>query len=638
MKISVAADARIGLNMDILGIKGRDYTMYSSSKHFKARLKSTTFPLLLTAFLGVSGCANTGGPLDPELYDHHDRQENLSRDDYRYMMRPDPNAPDKQELKPYIDGAVKPSAELKSAPIPEISDILATPRPPAIGEKQLVSLFVTDDVPLKDVLIELGRLADVDMEIDSSIQGGIVFRAQNRPFNEVIERISRLAGLRYEMQNGVLRVERDTPVVKTYPVDFLSFTRSSSSNIAITTSVLSSTVGGGGGGGGGGGDSLSSGSSAEISYENEGDFWTQLTAGLQAVVNYTPANRSSAPDVVVANSAGGGGGGADGAAAGAGNIVNVNRQAGTVTVSAPDYVQGMVQDYLNKVSETVSSQVLIEAKIVEVTLNEQYQSGINWNQVFSSRFLTMDADFNNIDTGIGNLTELVIGGTSAADPSLDAIVSLTEQFGTTRTLSSPRLHAMNNQQAVLTFAQNLVYFDVDVQREQQVSGDTVLPPLLTVDAEPVTVPIGIIISLQPVINTRTNEVTLSVRPTLSRVIDFVPDPSVAFLLAELDSTVSNQIPQIEVRELDSLMRMRSGQIMVLGGLLEQVGEDTDTGVPFLSEVPWVGNAFKAVNKQNQVRELFILVKATIVGNNSNYHDADQHIYKKFTTDHRPLAF
>lgn len=608
--------------------------MYSSSKDFSARIKHSTLPLLMSAFIGISGCSNTGGPLDPELYDHHDRQENLSRDDYRYMMRPDPNAPDKNELKPYVDGAVKPSAELKGAPIPEISDILATPRPPAIGEKQLVSLFVTDDVPLKDVLIELGRLADVDMEIDSSIQGGIVFRAQNRPFNEVIERISRLAGLRYEMQNGVLRVERDTPLVKTYPVDFLSFTRSSSSNIAITTSVLSSTVGGGGGGGGGGGESLSSGSSAEVTYENEGDFWEQLTAGLQAIVNYTPASRSSVSNAPIAPE---GGGGAEGGAAG-GNLVNVNRQAGTVTVSAPQHVQSMVQDYLNKVSETVSSQVLIEAKIVEVTLNEQYQSGINWNDVFSSRFLTMDADFNNIDTGIGNLTELVIGGTSAADPSLDAIVNLTEQFGTTRTLSSPRLHAMNNQQAVLTFAQNLVYFDVDVQREQQVSGDTVLPPLLTVDAEPVTVPIGIIISLQPVINTRTNEVTLSVRPTLSRVIDFVPDPSVAFLLAELDTTVSNQIPQIEVRELDSLMRMRSGQVMVLGGLLEQIGEDTDTGVPFLSEVPWVGNAFKAVNKQNQVRELFILVKATIVGNNSNYHEADEHLYKKFTTDHRPLAF
>lgn len=623
--------------MDMLGIKGRAYTMYSRSKQFSASFPHRCLPLMCFALLGLAACSGSGNLFDPEKHDFHDRKEELSREDYRDMARPE-SPKGQKEFTPYFEADAKPEAALGAAPIPEVTEILAAPRPPSIGEAQLVSIFVTDDVPLKDVLIELGRMADIDMEIDSSIQGGIIFRAQNRPFNEVIDRIAAMAGLRYEMKDKVLRIERDTAVVKTYPLNFLSFDRSSTSSINIVTNVLTTDVGGdGGGGGGGGGSALNSGSNAGVDYSADSDFWQQLTTGLQNIVSYDSPARTSAPaldtnaEAEAASTPTGGEGG---------SRVTVNRQAGTVTISAPESTQMLVQDYLRKLEASASSQVLIEAKIVEVTLDDRYSSGINWNEVFSSHFATLDVDFNTIDAADGNLTRLIIGGNGADDPSLDAIVNLTETFGTTRTLSSPRLHAMNNQQAVLTFAQNLVYFDIQVDREQQVAGDTALPPVLTVDSEVKTVPIGIIISLQPSINTKTNEVTLSIRPTLSRVVDFVNDPSVAFLLADAgsDADISNRIPQIEVRELDSLMRMRSGQVMVLGGLMQQTGENSDTGVPFISGIPWVGNAFKAAEKREQVSELFFLVKATIIGNTSTMDEVDQRMYRKFTTDHRPLAF
>lgn len=603
--------------------------MYSMSpllaKHQLAKhLRHTCIPLILSAFIGVSGCSSLKDAFDPEKHDHLDRKQDLSRSDYRNMT-----AAEVDKLEPHFTGETETKVGLGEPPIPAVSDILATPLPPAIGETQLVSIFVTEDVPLKDVLIELGRLADVDIEIDSNIQGGIVFRAQNRPFSEVIERISTLAGLRYTMKNGVLRIERDTPVIRTYSLDFLGFNRSSSSDINITTSVLSS---GGGGGGGGGSGGLNSGSGASVAYAVEADFWAAIDTAMQSIIAHTPQTGLSA---AIANPQAPAAGGQQGQQ----TFYVINRQASALTVSLPERQQRMVQEYLQKVLETVSSQVLIEAKIVEVTLNDTYQSGINWDKVFSSDYLSVDVDYNAVSTA-GGLTQVIIGGEGPNDPSLDAIVNLTEQFGTTRTLSSPRLHAMNNQQAVLTFARNFVYFDIEIEREQQVSGDTPLAPLLTVTAEPVTIPVGIIISMHPVINTKTNEVTLSIRPTLSRIIDFVEDPTVPILLAQSDTdvNVSNRVPQIEVRELDSLMRMRSGQVMVLGGLMEQVGDNSDTGVPFLSGMPWVGNAFKTATRSEQTRELFILVKATIVGSNTNVEDADKRIYRKFTTDHRPLAF
>jgi general secretion pathway protein D len=563
---------------------------------------------------------------NPEKHDHLDRKQKLSRDDYRNM-----SAPEVEKLQPHFEGQPETKVDLGEPPIPGMREILATPRPPAIGETQQVSIFVTEDVPLKDVLIELGRLADVDIEIDPNIQGGIVFRAQNRPFSEVIERISTLAGLRYTMKNGVLRVERDTPVVRTYALDFLGFDRSSTSDVSISTSVLSSdtTGGSGGGGGGGGGDGLDSGSNATITYENEATFWEGITAAMDAIVAYSPSSGLSTPPTEI---------GAVAAQEGNnGRFYAVNRQASTLTVSLPERQQRMVEDYLKKLHETVSSQVLIEAKIIEVTLDERYQSGVNWNQVFSSKLLTLDVDYNDVPLTNG-VTQLLVGGTGVGDPSLDAIVNLTEQFGTTRTLSSPRVHAMNNQQAVLTFAQNFVFFDISVERQPQTSGDTVLPDIITYDAETRTVPVGIIISLQPSINMKTNEVTLSIRPTLSRIVDTVSDPTIALQLGNNQQDIQNLIPVIEVREMDSLMRMRSGQIMVLGGLMEQIGANSDRGVPFVSGIPWVGNAFKTALRSEQTRELFILVKATIVGSDGNVDKTDKRIYRKFTTDHRPLAF
>lgn len=585
------------------------------------------FPLSCTPvlFLALASCAEPPSVFDPEKHDFLDRQQELSRDDYRHMLRPKES--DKKKFEPYYEGEAKATVDLGEPPIPDISTVLAAPRPPAIGETQLVSIFVTEEVPLKDVLIELARLANVDVEIDSSIQGGIVFRAQNRPFNEVIERISSLAGLRYTMKDGVLRVERDTPKVKTYALDFLSFDRSATSDININTSVLSS---GGGGSGGGGGEGLNTGSSAAVTYASEADFWERMNNAVERILGYVPANGASAG---TANPAGANPGAA---APNAETFFVVNRQGGTLTVSATERQQRMIEQYLNEVRESTSAQVLIEAKIVEVSLDEQYYTGINWNEVFRTSPVTLDVDYNSVPTTNG-LTQILIGGDSATDASLDAIVNATQQFGTSRTLSSPRIHAMNNQQAVLTFAQNLVYFDIDVERETDTNSSS-NQELFSVEAEAVTVPVGIIIALQPAINTKTNEVTLSIRPTLSRTNGTVSDPSVAFIPGALAAGISNEIPIIEVREMDSLMRMKSGQVMVLGGLMEQVGNNTDTGVPFLSGVPWIGNAFKNVAKQEEVRELFILVRATIIGNSSNLHDADKTLYQKFNTDHRPLAF
>ncbi|MGB1539514.1 MAG: secretin N-terminal domain-containing protein, partial [Rickettsiales bacterium] len=289
-------------------------------------LKISVIPLCVAAFIGVSGCAKMQSTdiFNAEKYDHIDKQQKLSRDDYRHMTRPEPKD---GKYMPYVEGDPELKVELGEPPVPDISNILAAPRPPKLGETQLIDIFVTEQASLKDTLIELGRIANVDVEIDPSIQGGIVFRAQKRPFNEVIERISSLAGLRYSMENGVLRIERDTPYVETYPLDFLSYSRSSSSEVSVSTSVLSA------GGEASGGDGLDTGASSTISYEMEGDFWEQFEATVESILQYAPTTglsvQSGIDDIPDGQS-----------------FFTINRQAGALTVSGTERQQRMVENYI----------------------------------------------------------------------------------------------------------------------------------------------------------------------------------------------------------------------------------------------------------------------------------------------------
>lgn len=594
-----------------------------------------------------------GGYFDPEKNDPIDRQLDLSRDDYRNLISP-------EKIKGNRSAATTNDLAPK---IPDIAPILAAPRPPKIGQTQLVSITVTDDVPLKDVLLELARLADVDIEVDAGIEGGITFRAKDKPFNEVIARIADLGGLRYKITNGVLRVERDIPYVKNYSVDFLNMVRSSQSNINVATDILaisgaaSAGSGGGGGaeggaaagGGGGGSTGFSTGSASTITATAEGDFWASLENGVREILRYEPPQRMSAGATAAAQqlqqSAAASGASAEGELP-QGTFLVINRQAGVISVACSERQHEMIARFMEELRRNASAQVLIEAKILEVQLNEQYQSGVNWNLFEGAVKYDGDYQAASIPTGSGTAFTFSPGG--GADVRLDYFVQILESFGTVRTLSSPRLHAVNNQQAVLTFAQNRTFFEVTIDQEDAqfdpTTGQQTQQGSTNISSERLSVPIGIILTLIPSIDLKNHLVTLNVRPTLSREVGQVTDPGSALLNAQILAndasapTFVNQVPVVEVRELDSILKVKSGGVMVIGGLMQQDSTNTDTGLPLISEVPWIGNAFKGTDKSSNVRELVIFIRATIVNPEGNYNDADKQIYENFTRDPRKLEF
>ena len=360
--------------------------------------------------------------------------------------------------------------------------------------------------------------------------------------------------------------------------------------------------------------------------------------------------------------------------------ISINKQAGILSVYAAHSDQKRIKEYIDKVRKSISAQVLIEAKVVEITLNDSYQTGINWaeldKKIQSGLGLAMVGNFTSgmagaadtLSLGVFNKfvpSELLNPASASTDTSstattttsngsnspnytnplsgssltnnLQTLVQLTQQFGTTRTLSSPRINAMNNQQAVLSFVTNQVYFSVNVTAASTSSTSTTTTTNpLTVNSTMNTIPIGVILTLQPSINLDTDEITMNIRPTITRSDSSVSDPAVNYLVntsGESGGTLSSAVPVVQVKELDSIVKIKSGQIMVIGGMMEETSVNKDSGVPYVMSLPFIGHLFKSVSKKNTVVQTVIFIKATIVPSDNNASKHDQMIYNKFGRDH-----
>lgn len=604
------------------------------------RKKSNNLVILGTVFLTftLASCDNNGN-----VRDVLDRKTNMSYAEMEQAM----DATNKKVL-------AKSKLENIAPKMPDIASLIDNTQDPIVGGKKIVSIAVTEDVPLKDVLLELGRSADIDVEVDQKITGGVNFRAKDRSLQEVIKVISEIAGLRYSSSSGVLKIERDDPFLVNYPVDFINLNRSAQSEVKVNTKLGASGSGSGSGGSGSGGGEGSTtddvktetGSETKVKSEYDGNLWASIQKDIESIIK-DPFKDQNNQDIRTADDRDLQAAKKHREAPRAASYMTANKQAGIVSVYASKATQKVVAKYLDHVRASSTRQVLIEAKLVEINLYDKYKTGVNWNVidsrlnlgirgVFSSAIESSDKDlfsiglFNNnsgkdITTGIGG--------------DLDAIAQLTQVFGNTRTLSSPRINAANNQQAVLSFTKNHVYFTLTVNRsDTSVVGGGTVPGTTTVSSSLNTVPVGVILNIQPSINGEAQEVTMNIRPTISRIVSEVVDPAIAFLTA--DSTnqniqnINSKVPVVEVKEMDSIVKIRSGQVMVIGGLIEERSTNEDGGTPYVQSIPLLGNLFKTVAKTTNLVQTVIFLKATIVPG-VNVPEGDKDFYNKFIKDRDP---
>jgi general secretion pathway protein D len=518
--------------------------------------------------------------------------------------------------------------------------------PPKPVEKPPTYSVVVSDVPAKELLFALSRDTKTNIDVHPNIQGLVTLNAINETLPAILDRIARQIDMRYRQEGNTLIVEPDTPYFKTYRVNYVNLERETKSVNSVATQISGAgggtAVTSGAPGAGtattaqGGGTASGNTSSTTVTSESRNDFFSLLERNIQSILASTRSIKLSAEEraaraeslrqaredrLAQVEAASRAGAAAPALFNSAGfsqpsstipvdviNEVSVNAVSGIVSVLATERQHQLIQQHIDHVMNAVSRQVLIEATIVEVRLFNNYQAGIDFSLIadgagFSISQVLRGAQLDNPPVTIG------YSDPQAGIGNISAVVRLLEQFGKARVLSTPRLMALNNQTALLKVVDNRVFFNVQSTVTAGALGAT---PVQTFNTTINTVPVGLVMTVTPQIN-ENKEVILTVRPTVSRIINFVNDPNPDLARAN----ISNAVPEIQAREIESVLRVGSGQTVIMGGLMQDdVRRDRD-GIPILSRQPSpIGDIFSLRDEAVSKTELVIFLRPVVIANPS----------------------
>ncbi|EGU41002.1 pilus (MSHA type) biogenesis protein MshL [Vibrio scophthalmi] len=434
---------------------------------------------------------------------------------------------------------------------------------------------------------------EFSVAIHPDVTGKITVNLSDVTLDEVLSVVSDMYGYDIQKTGKVIQVYPAGLRTVTIPVDYLQFKRSGRSLTSITTGTITNTDSGSSSDS----DSSSSSSSStstskggtEIETTSESDFWPQLEQAVDQLIG-----------------------------SGKGQSVVVTPQASVITVRAfPDEIR-QVREFLGISQQRMHRQVILEAKILEVTLSDGYQQGINWNKAFTSNGTdysigqgTIVKDPNGnilpqilpgldaIGTLLGGQTNLVI-----SSGSFDAVLNFMATQGDLNVLSSPRVTASNNQKAVIKVGTDEYYVTdfssvVGTADNSEPSPEVELTPFFS----------GISLDVTPQIDDQGN-VLLHVHPAVIDVKEQVKEIGFGA------NSLTLPLAQSSIRESDSVIRAQDGDVVVIGGLMKSNSIDQTSKVPFLGDIPGLGYLFRNTSQLQQKTELVILLKPTVVGVNT----------------------
>lgn len=531
---------------------------------------------------------------------------------------------------------IPPNPQEKILPPVTRSDFVPPPRPQVRVPTYSV---VVQEVPVKELLFSLSRDTKQNIDVHPGIQGLVTMNAIDETLPAILERISQQINMRYRTEGKTIVVVPDTPYFKTYRINYVNMNRDTTSSIGVSGEISGASATGGAGGQGGGQGSASA-SSTKVDTKSLNNFWDVLRQNVESILlasktlNQNADQRAAraeaeraAREERIAQAEAVSRAGANAAslfstAFGQGqgtstdvkNDIVVNPVTGTITILGTDKQQALVQQYLDSVTSASQRQVLIEATIAEVKLSNAYQAGVDWSRIASGTGFSFQQQL--LGTNLGTAPRMVVGYTNPTSDVGNIALSLRllEQFGNTRVLSSPKLMALNNQSALLKVVDNIVYFTIQADTSTNQTTSTT-----TFTSTAKTVPVGLIMSVLPQI-TESGTVNLTVRPTISSVIRFVADPNPSLQVDsqgnQLANPISNLIPEIQVREMESVLQAGSGQTIILGGLMQDQVKRNRDQVPGLGNIPRAGEAFQYRDEAVSKTELVIFLKPTVISNPS----------------------
>lgn len=428
--------------------------------------------------------------------------------------------------------------------------------------------------------------------IHPSVSGNLTLNLTDVTLDEVLAVAQDMYGYDIEKRGKVIQVYPAGLRTVTIPVDYLQVKRSGRSLTTITTGTISNSDNSSSSTSSSDSNSSNSSNSSntsnstsnggtEIETTSESDFWPQLEAAVAHLIG-----------------------------SGDGQSVVVTPQASVITVRAyPDEIRE-VREFLGISQKRLQRQVILEAKIMEVTLSDGYQQGISWSNLSKS----IGSGGVVIDRPGGTLPPLdaissLLGGqtnVTISDGSFEAVLSFMDTQGDLNVLSSPRVTAANNQKAVIKVGTDEYYVtdlssSVGSGDNANVAPEVELTPFFS----------GISLDVTPQIDDK-GSVFLHVHPAVIEVEEEVKELN----LGSTTGLVQLPLAKSSIRESDSVIRARDGDVVVIGGLMKSNTTDVTSKVPFLGDIPALGHLFRNTNQLTQKTELVILLKPTIVGVNT----------------------
>jgi MSHA biogenesis protein MshL len=573
-------------------------------------------------------------------------------------------------LKTETRDPARPDAATKGN-VPQTVRQVPLPPPPQARIDEVRYSITVKDVLVEDLLFAISRDTKVNIDVHPGIEGRVTLNAIDQTLRQILTRVAKQVDMRYEMDGPNLVVMKDSPYLKLYRVDYVNMTRDSTASIGVQTQVVGPSTGLTGTTNSSGGQNTTQ---LRIDNASKNRFWESLEKNIKDMLRETDeqlpegssetfvrdqSQGSSATNRVQTT--------AQRASATRNNArtnnrteitgpgvaesqvesqsttktltfrekasVILNAETGTIFVRATLRQQEKVAEFIAQVTGSASRQVLIEATVVEVTLNDNYQSGVDWSALglqglgysFAQSFTpsafpvsTPGTPTALVGTQFGiqyNNPNAAVGG------AIKSSIKLLDSFGNTKVLSSPRITTLNNQTAVMKVVENKVYFTITTTPGTLQSGTTPGTRDI-VTSTPNVVPEGFVMSVTPQIS-EGDIITLNVRPSITKIIDFASDPNPSL-------TRPNQIPVIQTREFETVLRIPSGQIAVLGGLMQDSFEEKRDGLPILSRLKLIGDAVSYRNDTGRKTELVVFLRPIVIKDASV--DTDFAAYRRLLPD------
>ncbi len=509
--------------------------------------------------------------------------------------------------------------DVKNALVPSVADHQAASEGTPTKERRFnVS---ADKIPARSFFMGLIDGTPYNMVVNPNVNGSISLNLKNVTIEEVLDAVRDVYGYEYHRTSYGYEVLPPEIQTQLYTVNYLDVKRIGKSLTQMTSGDISQQLGTNSQnnqGGGSGTSNLGAGSTGGSSTSQSG-FIPTSSVDTRSEMNFWKSLETTLETMI---------GKADG------RSIVVNPQAGIIIVHAFPNELHQVALYLDRIQSSMNRQVILEAKILEVQLNDQFQSGINWNLFGQGLVNTPDTFVNSgganqIATNTFDKTDLKdFSGMFALNVKGDfgLLVKLLQTQGNVQVLSSPRISTVNNQKAVIKVGES-EFFVTGVTTSTAVSGNSTIPTQ-GVNLTPFFS--GITLDVTPQIS-RDGSVILHIHPTVSAVKTQQKNITVGTVIGTNASGSSSSAPNVltlplalsDVRESDNIVRARNRQIIVIGGLMQNNMTEETAGTPGLSKMPFIGALFRRTQQVSRKTELVILLRPILLDKRAVANDLEQ---------------